>query len=52
LLAPFALRPALPAPMTGRYARDYYGASAPPMTISQRRACPPAELEARQGGRP
>jgi hypothetical protein len=34
LLAPLALRPALPASMTGRYARDYYGASAPAVAIS------------------
>jgi len=34
LLAPLALRPALPASATGRYARDYYGASAPPAAIS------------------
>jgi hypothetical protein len=26
--------PALPASMTGRYARDYYGASAPAVAIS------------------
>jgi hypothetical protein len=30
LLAPFALRPVLPAPAAGRHARDYYEASAPP----------------------
>ena len=30
LLAPFALRPVLPAPVAGRHARDYYEASAPP----------------------
>ena len=34
LLAPLALWPAFPASMTGRYSRDYYGASAPPMAIS------------------
>jgi hypothetical protein len=34
LLAPLALRPALPASMAGRYSRDYYGASAPPAAIS------------------
>jgi hypothetical protein len=34
LLAPLALRPAFPASMTGRYSRDYYGASAPLVTIS------------------
>ena len=34
LLAPLALRPALPASATGRYARDYYGASAPAVAIS------------------
>src|SRR5258708_7997594 len=34
LLAPLALRPALPASVTGRYARDYYGASAPLLAIS------------------
>jgi hypothetical protein len=38
--------------MAGRYARDYYGASAPPAAISRRRACPPAGLETREGGRP
>ena len=42
LLAPFDLRPVLPASATGRYSRDYYGASAPPPAISRRRACPPA----------
>ena len=40
MLAPFALRPAFPVPVAGRYARDYYGASVPPDTISGRRACP------------
>jgi len=34
LLAPLALRPALPASTAGRYSRDYYGASAPPAAIS------------------
>ena len=34
LLAPLALRPALPASAAGRYARDYYGASAPPAALS------------------
>jgi hypothetical protein len=34
LLAPLALQPAFPASMTGRYARDYYGASAPLVAIS------------------
>jgi len=29
LLAPLALLPALPDSVAGRYARDYYGASAP-----------------------
>ena len=52
LLAPLALRPALPASAAGRYARDYYGASAPPVAISRRRACPPARLETRKDGRP
>jgi hypothetical protein len=40
LLAPFALRPAFPAPVAGRHARDYYEASAPPGTHSWQRACP------------
>ncbi|HEY5986579.1 MAG TPA: hypothetical protein VIV12_09410, partial [Streptosporangiaceae bacterium] len=34
LLAPFALRPVLPASAAGRYSRDYYGASAPAVAIS------------------
>jgi len=52
LLAPLALQPALPVSTAGRYTRDYYGASAPPVAISRRRACPPAELETQQGGQP
>jgi hypothetical protein len=40
LLAPFALRPALPASVTGRHSRDYYGTSAPAVSVSRRRACP------------
>ena len=40
LLAPFALRPAFPTSMAGRYARDYYGASALPGVHSGQRACP------------
>jgi len=49
LLAPFALRPALPASTTGRHSRDYYGASAPPTAISRQRTCPPPHWES--GGR-
>ncbi|WP_195911060.1 phosphotransferase [Streptomyces kaniharaensis] len=41
LLAPLALRPAFPVSMTGRYSRDYYGASAPPTVLSRQRTCPP-----------
>src|SRR4249919_2840327 len=35
-----ALWPAFPASTTGRHARDYYGASAPPGAHSGQRACP------------
>jgi len=53
LLAPFALRPALPAPAAGRHARDYYEASAPPCgPRSGIGPTPPPGLAARTGGEP
>ena len=51
LLAPFALRPAFPAPVAGRHSRDYYEASAPSAATAGNE---PAHRRAgaRQTGRP
>jgi hypothetical protein len=50
LLAVFALRPALPDPETGRHARDYYTASAPPNSHQLKRALPAAVLDGQTTG--
>lgn len=52
MLAPFALWPVLPAAVTGRHARDYYEASAPPNGRQSATDLPLAELAARRAGRP
>ncbi|MDQ3642860.1 MAG: hypothetical protein M3450_15675 [Actinomycetota bacterium] len=52
MLAPFALRPVLPAPVAGRHARDYYEASAPPHGQQSATDLPAAGLAARREGRP
>jgi len=52
LLAPLALRPALPASTVGRYAHDYSGASAPPDSHQPATDLPTVGLAVRREGRP
>ena len=52
MLAPFALWPVLPTAVAGRYARDYYEASAPPHGRQSATDLPLAELAVRRAGRP
>lgn len=47
-----ALRPALPASTVGRYAHDYYGASAPPDGHQPATDLPTVGLAVQREGRP